>query len=249
MTLGKKTKPKNPNPGPPIEHCLIVTNFWLEPYCFGFPFPQTRWITRAGWQKEKASFSLSCQSPHDFPVRQKSIRRWWEISETHWSLQGLKEYWDLFQHGDKSAPISNTMRLLFHCISFCRERTSQMFRVSGMALILVSKLFIFLTNLIPLVLFLFKTLCSSKNKTKPNPSTCWAYRKRHTLQGINPTMFSVPRQTCVFCLFAPHLGAGTPRGIHKGFQHKFHGEPKVQGRAPSSLPPLYEGPVMLLGQS
>lgn len=78
-----------------------------------------------------------------------------------------------------------------------------MFHISGMALILVSKFFIFLTNLLPLCLCYWK-LCIKKKK-HPQTITTWACRKSPTLIGINPIMFSVPMQMSVFSFSVPYL--------------------------------------------
>lgn len=80
-----------------------------------------------------------------------------------------------------------------------------MFHSTEMSLILLSKLFIFLENFLPLCFCYLKLLVAVKLK-QTQTSVRRAYRKRQTVKEINPMMFPVPMLNWCFLSLCPTLG-------------------------------------------
>lgn len=113
-----------------------------------------------------------------------------------------------------------------------------MFHISGMALILVSKFFIFLTNLLPLCLCYWK-LCSKKKKTPPNYYNLSLQKKSHTYRNKSHNVFSSHANEC-FLFFCPIFSALREACIKFSTREtscKVCGGWTAEGRAPSSLSP------------
>lgn len=161
--------------------------------------------TQADREKEKASFSCSCQNFHGFPVWQKTIRQWWEISESHWGFQCLKDYWDPFQFGDKLALIPNMMYFLFHRFQLLQgahlSHVPHFRNGPHSSLKLIYLPYEFATS----VLLLWKNSQQEK-RTPPNYYKLSLQKKSHMYRNKSHNVFSSHANECLFFFFSvPYL--------------------------------------------